>query len=373
VKKKLLRMLAPVLMGAALLGACSDGTGPARVAKGQDPLVARLVEMGFRRDQIRDAGSYFVVEGDILFDKKALAAAPRAVARAGGPAGQRAVGTVSGSRRTIRVNLGAVQAENASWATATRAAMTNWSSINGADITLVEAGPADITVSFANNIDFDQPCVVAQGSFPISGAPGTIIRINRSYAGSYGAAQQTWIMTHEFGHNLGLAHTNSTAGTQISGTPTSDAASVMNSGGGSCPPAAPNWSAFSAGDQTAARTLYPLPWPTPTASASGTGTALVSWNALSGALYYQIRRYEVYREHNGYESWSNESSYVGPWIDVYGTSYDAGAAWTGTSECYWEDGGYTEHDNFFGYEVRAVFSNGTSAYAPWVGAGDATC
>ncbi|HET7234400.1 MAG TPA: M57 family metalloprotease [Longimicrobium sp.] len=346
------------LLAATVLAGCSDGTGPAAARDGQDPLVEQLVEMGFRRDQIRDAGDHFVVEGDIRFDKKALAAAPSPMARPGGPRGQRVVSTFGGTRRTIRVNLAAVQAENASWATATRSALTNWSSINGVDITLVEGTPADITVSFANNADFTWPCTVAQGSWPISGNPGTIVRINRLYAGSYAAAQQVWIMSHEFGHNLGLAHTNSSDGTHISGTPTSDAGSVMNSGGSSCPPAAPNWSAFSAGDQAAVFALYPMPGPSVSATQGLSGNTVLSWSGITGALYYQVRRNEMYREWNSFEEWSYEYPSTGAWVDVYATSYDTDASWTGTSSCHWDYGQKTEASRNAWYEVHAVYASG---------------
>jgi len=357
-KRTLLWMFAPALVGAALLGACSDGTGPARVAKDQDPLVERLVEMGFPRDQIADAGSYFVVEGDIRFDKKALAAAPRTGPR-GGPARQRVVSTISGTRRIIRVNLSAVQAENVSWANATRAALTNWSSVNGADITLVEGSPADMTISFDDDSNFQSSCTVAEGSFPIAGAPGTIIRINRLYAASYSAGQQTWIMTHELGHNLGLAHTNSSNGTLIAGTPSSDAGSVMNSGAAfpGCPPAAPTWSAFSSGDQLAARTLYPLPVPSLTVSYVS-GQPVLTWPSIAGATYVVERVYISYGQDEfgsftGYGHAGRITSVTSPWTD---TSW----SYTGNYTCHWDQGSGWWLETAYGYNLEAHFPNGVT-------------
>ena len=84
---------------------------------------------------------------------------------------------------------------------------------------------------------------------------------------------------------IGLAHTDQTFGTIITGTPATDAASVMNSGStyGGCPPAAPSWSAFSYYDQLAARTLYPLRAPAPSVTNSG-GTPLIHTRRGAGYL-----------------------------------------------------------------------------------------
>lgn len=357
-KKTLPWMFASVLVGATLLGACSEGTGPARMATDRDPLVERLVEMGFSRDQIADAGDYFVVEGDIRFDKKALAAAPRTPAR-GGPARQRVVSTISGTRRTIRVNLAAVQAENVGWANATRAAMANWSSANGADITLVEGLPADMTISFDNDANFVWPCTVAEGSFPIAGAPGPTVRINRLYAASYTAGQQTWIMTHELGHNLGLAHTNSSDGTLIPGTPNSDAGSVMNSGAAfpGCPPAAPAWSAFSNGDLLAARTLYPLPVPSLTVSYVS-GQPVLTWPSVAGATYVVERVYVSYGQDEfgsftGYGHAGSFTNVSSPWTD---TSW----SYTGNATCHWDQGSGWWLETAYGYNLEAHFPSGVT-------------
>src|SRR5256885_8808869 len=58
-----------IAIGAALIG-CSDSTG----TRSPDPLVQRIIDMGFRPDMIRDRGDYFVIEGDIVIWKKDLQA-----------------------------------------------------------------------------------------------------------------------------------------------------------------------------------------------------------------------------------------------------------------------------------------------------------
>lgn len=255
VSARLLAGMAAVLL---LAGCGGDRTSPSAPQSAGDPLVERLVAMGFPREGIVDRGDYFMVQGDIRITKAELRAmrpvsGPRTP---GAPSYQRYGTTVASNRRTIRVDLSAIDAEDATWAAATRAAMGNWSGVSGAGIVYVEGSPADVTITmYSNSTD----CTAASSSFPTSGAPGPTLVINRSYSGSYTLAKRTWIMTHELGHTFGLMHTDQGSGTLVPGTNTSDAASVMNSGStyGGCPPAAPSWSSFSTGDLTAVRWLYP--------------------------------------------------------------------------------------------------------------------
>jgi len=59
-------------------------------------------------------------------------------------------------------------------------------------------------------------------------------------------------------------------------------------------------------------------------------------------------------------------------VDVYATSYDTGASWTGTSSCCWYYGGATEAGREARYEVRAVFASGLGSTV-FVDANDLSC
>jgi hypothetical protein len=91
---------------------------------------------------------------------------------------------------------------------------------------------------------------IASAAYPdYYGNPGNKVTIN-TYQNSQTAAKKRFAITHELGHAIGLAHTNSTAGYRIEGTPTKDANSVMNA-------TVLSWTNFTAGDLLAVRTLYP--------------------------------------------------------------------------------------------------------------------
>jgi Dual-action HEIGH metallo-peptidase len=372
------------VLSAALLAvaACDEpATAPTSTTPEADPLIEQLVIMGAKRDQIVDRGDHFVVEGDIRLDKTDLRAARRAAEPDGrahpvGPRHQRYVSTIAANRKTIHVDLSAVAAENTAWANATRAAMSNWNSVVNSYISFVEGGPADIVVSFVNTLNTQGECVAAQGAWPSSGAPGATVQISRLYAGAYTNAEQVWIMTHELGHNIGLAHTNQTFGTQLSATPTSDGSSVMNSGsafGGGCPPAAPAWSWFSSYDQVAMQALYPIPAASGLSVSHPSGVTVVSWDP-SGALYYQVQRVEERAVNdwisNDFSTTVTEEGWSAP---IYGTSFTTGSTWTGASSCMWAYTWAYDDTSTYSYQVMAVFANGTNSNFSAILSEDAPC
>ena len=80
------RVLAACVLGAFTLtfAACEKGTEDAVPAPAAaDAGLQQLVAMGFKKENIEDKGTYFLVEGDMAFDKSQLKAAPTPTARPG--------------------------------------------------------------------------------------------------------------------------------------------------------------------------------------------------------------------------------------------------------------------------------------------------
>lgn len=137
----------------------------------------------------------------------------------------------------------------ASWKTATLKSIQNWNAINGTSLYLRETttrNSADVVIK----LGYAAENWVARAYLPsYTGKAGFEITINSKY-NSISESYKVFTMTHEMGHTFGLMHTDQNSGIFISGTPTKDANSVMNS-------VVLPWQAFTAGDIKAVQTIYP--------------------------------------------------------------------------------------------------------------------
>lgn len=274
---------------AAALASCTDSVGP----RTPDPMVQRLIDMGFSPKEIVDRGSYFIVEGDILFWKENLREPPPVEPNGPFDLPQfqwRTNNGVSGTNvQNIRVNI--TSGLSAGWAAATRQAMLEWSAVSGTIIEFVETGPADLTVSSANIDPF-----VALSAFPANGKPGSTIQVDPDFE-SYSPSEKLFIMAHEFGHTIGFRHSNwsvnlgGNCGPEnanpngaiiIGNTPDTDPNSVMNK----CT-AGVAWNGFSFWDIEAARVLYDE-WPWLSVQMQPNNDRLLTWTSVTGAVSYQI-------------------------------------------------------------------------------------
>ena len=243
----------------------------------RDPQVAQLVALGFRPDMIEDRGDYFLIEGDVRVSKDAI---PRLTAsrlpstldvlRAAEstpvwkPYLQWGTDVLVGQTQvqTILVDVSGLASQPA-WQTAARDALVQWNAVNCSGVHLAEGTPADIVFSTTTSFP---TTVAAIGSWPAdapagSQKPGPTIQVNTPYTGTpNNASTKLRNMVHEIGHTIGFRHTNWQArgeqqtppgANQISGTPQTDAASVMNGG-----TATEAWGGFSGYDRSATSTLY---------------------------------------------------------------------------------------------------------------------
>ena len=267
-----------------IVSACTDSTSPTNLSSGisapGDDVAAAVHKLGFSTVGMIDRGDVVIVEGDVILEKAGLVSlSERAVRsvdptqglRPNRPRLQWVVDTLVARSNVsnIRVDLSGL-ASDQTWVSAVRAAMNDWNSVPGTVVYFVESAPADLSFTFADLRDPNHPelTVVAQAQFP-TGTPGRVgsqIKVN-SYGPSLSPLQKEFNMVHEMGHTIGFRHTNwqgydcganhyterATDGGahQVSGTPQTDASSVMNACTGDH-----SWSGFSGYDEIAVSNLY---------------------------------------------------------------------------------------------------------------------
>jgi hypothetical protein len=199
----------------------------------------------------RDAanGQYFVIDGDMLMAKKTAEFYYREEkANPQGRSKQRRTTFLVTQATVTDVRVRITPGVPADWAAATRTAMASWNSVTGTGLAFREVTTGEHIQVFVGDITTN-PNAIAQAETPLSnGQPGTFVQIDIDHLGE---PSKIFTMAHELGHTIGLHHTNTTAGTHISGTPTSDPQSVMNA-------TVLPWNGFTLGDKSAVQILYPF-------------------------------------------------------------------------------------------------------------------
>jgi hypothetical protein len=151
--------------------------------------------------------------------------------------------------KAIAVKIYADRTVPAVWITALDKAIANWNAAGSKlKITRITTPTgANTTVKGVNN---GGNGVLAVANYPdYNSNAGKFVTIN-TYYNSLSASKQIFAITHELGHTYGFGHTNSTYGTLVPGSPNVDPNSIMNA-------VCLNWSAFTAYDLQAIRTVYP--------------------------------------------------------------------------------------------------------------------
>lgn len=265
----LLRHVATTLMYICLLVviSCQKANvvevSPSIKVSNEDPTLRVILGIGFSKEQIVDHGDYYLVGGDIRFEKKNytnINKGARPLQK--GYAQSELVNHNDVSNITVRVAPDFLDLQYTDWQqkviTGTQNALNSWNTMSNSKVNFVytTASTAKITISLEATLADD---AYGAGEYPNNCGSGTYVKLNIN-SKKLTTSQLQYIIAHELGHTVGLAHTDE-VGFSIRGTPMSDAASVMNSGvlvGLTADPnTVPSWNNFSSNDQLAVSALYP--------------------------------------------------------------------------------------------------------------------
>lgn len=264
--KKLLTGIAFLLLTTFV--ACKKNQSADVASSTSDPqLYKTLLAAGIPENKIEEQEEYYVVWGELRFKKgnTNLEQVKAFFGKANKSGAQE-----EQFRGPYLVNTNIIESirvwsdVNYTWDYATRRAMQDWANIPNCKINFhyirpgEPSGLADIKVVSDN--DQLGPVTVAMVEFPTAtGNPGWRIMVNTDVYTTSGSnipeadrpAYMRFVMAHAFALTMGFRQPGDPAGTQIPGTPGSEAYSVINGAGSGA------WNGFSTYDIIAAQYLYP--------------------------------------------------------------------------------------------------------------------
>ncbi|WP_160717714.1 M57 family metalloprotease [Chitinophaga solisilvae] len=199
--------------------------------------------MGYPSSSIVDNGDAYIVEGDVRFPKDMQVPDSKLSTE------QKWTGSKLTAANALNVRI-KVDASMTSMGAEITSAVNQWntSGAAGLHVTVVTGASYDILIKDTNL----GAGICGQGTFPSGGAAGNLIQINKAYIAGNSFAQRQRTITHEIGHNISIMHTNQSGGLLITGTPPTDAISLMNAG--QCNSGA---TVLSPNDKVAVQWLYP--------------------------------------------------------------------------------------------------------------------
>lgn len=248
------------LLATLVITGCGDDIDP--ISTNSNPNsddLSIITELGFDTTNIKASETAYIVEGDILLEKKLLSGYlndPQLKTRQAQYS--EIIGLVKSTDINVKIDASVPEGD---WRDATSEALTHWNSVDNSCLhfDLVESNHDILIVG--SNLG-DGLCGV--GSWPYNGYPGDTVRINTPWYSSLSTDRKVFLIAHELGHSIGLRHTNwysnnEATGIRIPGTPNTgsnpDPNSIMNANTCGMP-----WenNGFSDYDEIAIRYLYPV-------------------------------------------------------------------------------------------------------------------
>jgi len=237
----------------------------------EDPTLKRILALGFDKKNIEDKGTYYLVEGDIRFDKQAAGTTP--ITQPGVIAQSQdqshsweLIAYDNQPNLTYTVNSSSLSVA------AIQDAVDEWNAVQGCRVKLTYTTNSNANITFVSQdlgFSSDGGKILGQADFPDNGTAGRVVRIDPTTPTTYSALFK-FTVVHELGHTFGFRHTNwagregesypsnspnyvrgANGAVLINGTPTSDPSSVMNA-------TASFWTGFSSNDIIAFQNLYPV-------------------------------------------------------------------------------------------------------------------
>jgi hypothetical protein len=226
-----------------------DKVSPTTTSADLDPLISYLESTGFDRKNIVYKDGNFIIEGDIVISKEEVENYVNGQSSKPNQRTDHYRGYLVSNTYVTNIKYYINSTVPADWKTAIRGAISQWNAINGTKLYLTEvtsSSSANTTITTG----YEDTNWVARAYLPsYYGKPGYLMTINTKY-NYLSSGYKLFTIVHEMGHTFGLYHTDQTQGTFITGTPTSDPNSVMNS-------YILPWNGFTAGDQKAIQIMYP--------------------------------------------------------------------------------------------------------------------